>query len=213
MQSTSSQIATPFSPGMSSQPSIIFPQHFTPGKTDNFVSNEVIATSLSVAQIWALLADISKWTSYYKNCANITLPDGGPQLRKGAVFKFSTFGFPPLTCEVKESVVPEKGREGRLAWQSETPEGLEIYHAWIVQELEQGRVRILTQESQIGPVFKEWSEQKPNKMLLGHQDWLDGLVSKARGEEIGETNLERVGFPVRQLDGEDVKKADVHIGV
>lgn len=50
-------------------------------------------------------------------------------------------------------------------------------------------------------------------MLLGHQDWLDGLVSKARGEEIGETNLERVGFPVRQLDEEEVKKADVQIGV
>lgn len=47
---------------------------------------------------------------------------------------------------------PERGREGRLAWQSETPEGLEIYHAWIVQDLEGGRVRVLTQESQIGPV-------------------------------------------------------------
>jgi hypothetical protein len=50
-------------------------------------------------------------------------------------------------------------------------------------------------------------------MLLGHQDWLDGLVSKVRGEKIGETNLERVGFPVRQLDEKEVKKADVQIGV
>lgn len=62
-------------------------------------------------------------------------------------------------------------------------------------------------------VFREWSAQRPNKMLLGHQDWLDGLVSKVRGEEIGVTNLERVGFPVRQLDEEEVRKADVQIGV
>jgi hypothetical protein len=62
-------------------------------------------------------------------------------------------------------------------------------------------------------VFKEWSEQKPNKMLLGHQDWLDGLVSKVRGEKIEETNLERVGFPVRQLNEKEVKKADIKLGV
>jgi hypothetical protein len=62
-------------------------------------------------------------------------------------------------------------------------------------------------------IFAEWSVQKPNKMLLGHQDWLDGLVSKARGEQIGETNLERVGFPVRQLEEKEVRKADVQIGV
>lgn len=44
-------------------------------------------------------------------------------------------------------------------------------------------------------------------MLLGHQDWLDGLVSKIRGEEIGQTNLEKIGFPVRQLGGKEVEKA------
>lgn len=50
-------------------------------------------------------------------------------------------------------------------------------------------------------------------MLLGHQDWLVGLVRKVRGESIGVTNLETVGFPVRQLDEEEVRKADVKLGV
>lgn len=62
-------------------------------------------------------------------------------------------------------------------------------------------------------MFREWSEQVPNKMLLGHQDWLVGLVRKVRGESIGVTNLETVGFPVRQLDEEEVRKADVKLGV
>jgi hypothetical protein len=35
-------------------------------------------------------------------------------------------------------------------------------------------------------------------VVLGHQDWLDGLVTAASGKEIGETNLEAVGFPVRK---------------
>jgi hypothetical protein len=71
---------------------------------------------------------------------------------------------------------------------------MEIYHAWLVEDLEGQRVRILTQESQIGPVFKEWEGKKPNPMLLGHQDWLDGLVTAASGGEVGETNLEAIGF-------------------
>lgn len=80
------------------------------------------------------------------------MPDEGPNLEKDRVFKFSTFGFPPLTCTVKESVKPDKGLEGRLAWESRTPDGLEIYHAWLVEDLDGERVRVLTQESQIGPV-------------------------------------------------------------
>lgn len=191
---------------MSSQSSIIWPPHFLPGTTDNFVSNERIAQSITSTQIWALLANITKWESYYKNCGKITPPprdsDGNGNgnnsgfLHKGDIFKFSTFGFPPLTCTVEESIAPESnGRAGRLAWRShKTPEGMEVYHAWVVEDLEGQCVRVLTQESQIGQVFKEWEARKPNPMLLGHQDWLDGLIAAAAGKEVGETNLEAVGF-------------------
>jgi hypothetical protein len=33
------------------------------------------------------------------------------------------------------------------------------------------------------------AEAKPNKMLLGHQDWCEGLVKAARGERVVQTNL------------------------
>lgn len=55
-----------------------------------------------------------------------------------------------------------------------------MYHAWIVEDLEGGPVRILTQESQIGKPARELAGKKPNPMLNGHQEWLDGLVSTAR---------------------------------
>lgn len=119
-------------------------------------------------------------------------------LKKGDIFQFATFGFPPLTCTVKESVTPGPGTAGRLAWSTtDAGEGVAVYHAWLVEDLEGSRVRILTQESQIGSIFREWAGAVPNKMLLGHQDWLDGVVKAARGQEVNETNLKSVGFPQR----------------
>lgn len=184
---------------MATLSSIIWPERLLPGTTDNFVSNEVIARNLTAQQIWELLADISKWKTYYKNCDQITPPESGSYLKEGNVFKFSTFGFPPLTCTVKESVVPKEGTAGRIAWYSATDDGLEIYHAWIIEDVSNNRVRVLTQEVQNGPAVQKLASDKPNVMLMGHQDWLDGLVLAARGEEVQKTNLESINFPVRQL--------------
>lgn len=179
------------------QSAIIWPKKFLPGTTDNFVTNEVIVKDITAAQIWSLLSDISKWESYYANCEQITPPSSGPHLKKGDVFKFSTFGFPVLTCPVEESVTPEKGKAGRIAWSSELDgnedERVAVYHAWLVEDLDGGRVRILTQESQIGKPAADLAKAKPNKMLLGHQDWLEGLVRAVRGEKTKvDTNLEKI---------------------
>ncbi|KAK7946850.1 uncharacterized protein PG986_011171 [Apiospora aurea] len=193
------------------QSAIVWPQHFLPGTTDNFVSNEVIAKGLTARQIWDLLANISKWESYYKNVSQITEPESGPILKKGDVFKFSTFGFPVLTCPVEECVPPpppqktsptgkteqQQQQPCRIAWSAKLDapnpeESVEVYHAWLVEDLEGGRVRILTQESQIGKPAAQLAEVRPNKMLLGHQDWLGGLVRAARGQKIGQTNLDAI---------------------
>lgn len=110
-------------------------------------------------------------------------------LKQGDDFKFSTFGFPPLPCTVAECVEPSKGTPGRIAWEAVTGEGdekISIYHAWIIEDLPGNRVRILTQESQIGGIFEDFAKRKPNPMLNGHQDWLEGLVHAARGEKSDE---------------------------
>lgn len=183
------------------QSAIIWPQKYLPGTTDNFVSNETIAKGITAQQIWALLADISKWETYYDNVSQITPPSSGPMLKKGDTFKFSTFGFPVLTCPVEESEAPTASSPGRIAWSaklggteeknvtSESKEDVDVYHAWLVEDLEGGRVRILTQESQIGQPAADLGQKRPNMMLMGHQDWLDGLVAAARGQKLKETNL------------------------
>ncbi|KAF2855587.1 hypothetical protein T440DRAFT_535677 [Plenodomus tracheiphilus IPT5] len=169
---------------MATQSAIIWPTRFLPGTTDNFVSNEIIVQNITSSQIWALLSNITQWPSYYHNCSNITPPTSGPFLHLHNTFSFSTFNLRPLPCTVEESVPPEaNGAAGRLAWRARSEDGtLEVYHAWLVEDLEGQRVRVLTQESQVGGVFGEWAGKKPNVMLLGHQDWLDGLVRRARAE-------------------------------
>merc|ERR1712098_802485 len=120
---------------------------------------------LPATQIWSLLSDISKWNSYYNNVSSLSPPSSGPHLKKGDTFKFSTFGFPVLTCTVEESVFPEGGKAGRIAWSAKLENGEEsvsVYHAWLVEDLEGGRVRILTQESQSGKPAKELAGVKPN---------------------------------------------------
>lgn len=188
------------------QSAIIWPKKFTPGETDNFVSNEVIVKGLTASQVWAKLANITEWQTYYKNCDQVTPSSSSDWLKKGDQFKFSTFGFPVLTCNVEESVEPNSDniavndKAGRIAWSAKLEGGpddeVEVYHAWLVEDLEGKRVRVLTQESQSGKPAADLASKKPNKMLLGHQDWLDGLVKAAKEEKVDlkNTNLNAAGL-------------------
>ncbi|MGW0472308.1 SRPBCC domain-containing protein [Streptomyces coeruleorubidus] len=151
------------------------------------LENEVVVKGLRAAQVWRFLTDTSKWEEgYYDNVADISFPEGGgPALKDGLVFSFGTFGFPPLDALVTEFQAPADGVPGRLSWtakQDGAPaEKLDVLHAWLVEDLPGGRVRILTQETQIGLPAAALAGERPNSMLNGHQAWLDGLISAARG--------------------------------
>lgn len=162
---------------------IHWPQGFVPGFTDNFVSNEIIVAGLSAADIWPLLSRAPLWPGYYANSANIRFYEGmGPELAEGVRFYFETFGF-PVEARCTEYVPPRDGEPARIAWHGWAGEGdsrLDVHHAWLMEELSGGRVRILTQETQNGKPAEELAKARPNPMLNGHQEWLDGLVKAAR---------------------------------
>ncbi|MFE7930238.1 SRPBCC domain-containing protein [Streptomyces sp. NPDC057456] len=169
---------------MTTQNAIDWPEKYLPGTGDNFVSNEVIVQGLTAAKVWRFLIDTSEWEGYYDNVADISFPQGGgPELKDGLVFGFGTFGFPPLDALVVEFQAPADGVPGRLSWtarQDGTPEErLDVLHAWLVEDLPGGRVRILTQETQLGQPAAALAGERPNPMLNGHQAWLDGLVGAA----------------------------------
>ena len=179
--------------------SIDWPEMFLPGTTDNFVSNSTVVKDLSAEEVWPLLADISKWETYYNNCSQITPPKSGPVLKKGDKFSFSTFGFPPLDSEVAEATPPTKDEAGRIAWRAwqegDADSAVDVYHAWVIEDLPGNRCRILTEESQIGKPVAQLATKKPNTMLLGHQDWIEGLAKAAKGLKHDKTdsNLKAVG--------------------
>jgi len=162
---------------------IIWPAGYVPGFTDNFCSNEIIVAGLTTTDIWPLLNEPERWPTYYKNSADVRIDGGnGPQLEPGLRFFFSTFGF-PVNSQVVEHVPPVEGQPARIAWHGWSGEGddrLDVHHAWLIEDLSSGRVRILTQETQNGAPAKELAKAVPNPMINGHQEWLDGLVVSAR---------------------------------
>lgn len=163
---------------------IIWPEGYVPGFTDNFCSNEIIVTELGVADIWPLLNTPHLWPTYYANSANTRFyDDNGPELENGVRFYFETFGF-PVEAQVVEHVAPVLGQPARIAWHgwagSTQDDRLDVHHSWLIEELSGDRVRILTQETQIGKPAQALAQAKPNPMINGHQDWLDGMVAAAR---------------------------------
>ncbi|WP_043005386.1 polyketide cyclase [Comamonas testosteroni] len=164
--------------------SIHWPADYLPGTTENFVSNEIIAQGLSATDIWPWLARATLWPGYYANSSDVQLHAGQDgMLAEGVGFSFRTFGF-PVEASCKEFLPPAEGRPGRIAWHGWSGEPgssqrLDVHHAWLIEDLDGDRVRILTQEVQKGRPAEELARQRPNPMLNGHQDWLDGLHGAA----------------------------------
>lgn len=163
---------------------IQFPEKWTPGYTDNFVSNEVIVKDLDFTKVLDGLLDAAKWETYYDNSSDIFMYNQeNTILNNNTRFRFKTFGF-DVEAKVEEYALDQEAGSLRLAWHGRNEEEgdgfLEVYHAWLVERLDKNRVRILTQESQIGTPAKELAKSTPNTMLNGHQAWLDGLVRFAQ---------------------------------
>lgn len=164
---------------------ILWPEKYLPGTTDNFCSNEVIIKGLTIEQVWANLINPFQWPKYYNNASDIEFVDTNfdSNLYEGVHFRFKTFGF-PIDAIITEFIAPNNGKPARISWhgwaEGDEETRLDVIHAWLIEELSENRIRILTQESQMGEPAKKLAQTKPNPMLNGHQDWLDGLVNFTR---------------------------------
>ncbi|QES88199.1 SRPBCC family protein [Rhizosphaericola mali] len=164
---------------------INWPNEYLPGTTDNFCSNELIVKDLSAEEVWKYLNNTTAWPQYYKNASDIEFLDSneGSELFENARFRFKTFGF-PIEAEITEYQTPTDKNPGRISWhgwaEGNEETRLDVIHAWLIENLSENRVRILTQESQIGKPAKDLAVTKPNPMINGHQDWLDGMVDYAK---------------------------------
>ena len=166
---------------------INWPHEYLPGYTDNFASNEVIVRGLTAKDVFDTLIDAGLWAAYYKNSADVEFDNTpGTVLQADTRFRFKTFGF-PIEAKIIEFEAPADGRPGRLAWhgwaEGDIDHRLDVVHAWLIEDLPEGRVRILTQESQIGKPAQKLHEADPDPMNIGHQDWLKGLVATVQARK------------------------------
>lgn len=162
---------------------ILWPAAYLPGSTDNYVSNDIIVAGLGAADVWPHLDNTLAWSACYDNVSDIRFADGaGPHLFMGARLRFTTFGF-AVHAEVTEYQPPAPGVPARVAWhgwvEGDDASRLDVHHAWLIEDLPGGRVRILTQESQNGAPARAMAQARPNPMLNAHQAWVDGLAATA----------------------------------
>ena len=160
---------------------INWPHDYLPGTTDNFASNEVIVKGIMAKDVFENLIDTSIWPTYYDNVADVEFDNTkGTRLAADTRFRFKTFGF-PIEAEIVEFEAPTGDKPGRLAWhgwaEGDEEHRLDVIHAWLLEDLPEGRVRILTQESQKGKPAKDLFNSKPDVMNQGHQDWVKGLAA------------------------------------
>lgn len=153
---------------------------YLPGTTDNFASNEIIVKGLNAREVFDNLIDTSIWETYYNNVGDIYFyQQDGSKLKANTRFRFSTFGF-PIEAEVVEFEEPSGDKPGRLAWhgwaEGDAEHRLDVIHAWLLEDMPEGRVRILTQESQKGKPAVELFNSDPDTMIIGHQRWIKGLA-------------------------------------
>ncbi|WP_303814237.1 hypothetical protein [Acidaminococcus timonensis] len=166
---------------------INWPKEYVPGTTNNFASNEVIVKGLTAKEVFDTLVDAGLWASYYKNSADVEFDNTpGTVLQPDTRFRFKTFGF-PIEAQIVEYEAPADGRPGRLAWhgwaEGDAAHRLDVIHAWLIEDLPGDRVRVLTQESQIGQPAKELHTADPDPMNIGHQDWLKGLIATVQAKK------------------------------
>jgi len=167
---------------------IIWPQEYLPGTMDNYVSNEIIVPGIGIDAAWRQLNHPLLWPTYYGNASDVVFHGGaGPELRLGTRFRFTTFGF-LVEAEVVEHEPPSPGKPARIAWhgwvEGDADNRLDVIHAWILEELPGNRLRILTQESQLGKPAKQLAATRPNPMLNAHQEWIEGLAQSARDNTV-----------------------------
>jgi uncharacterized protein YndB with AHSA1/START domain len=152
---------------------IRWPEDYHPSRTPIHVRNE-LRMPASPAVVWAWLIRAELWPRWYPNSHRVRIVNGPrPDLAPGSRFRWWTFGV-PIDSTVAEFVPCE-----RLAWTARGI-GVRAYHAWLLRPAGDG-CHVLTEETQRGWAARLGSLVMPNRMLRGHQVWLETLAGKAAG--------------------------------
>jgi len=135
--------------------------------------NEIVIPA-EPERIWRWLCRAARWPEWYINCGWLRFRHGtGPDLGPGAAFVWKTFG-----VRVR-SQVEIFDQFSELGWNA-TAFGLHAYHGWRFERIEAGQTRVITEETQIGPLTAVGRWYLRRSLLSEHQNWLEGLSRMAQ---------------------------------
>jgi hypothetical protein len=136
-------------------------------------ARNAIVTAASSEHVWRWLCRASVWPQWYSNCAWLNFPDGdGPDLKQNTHFVWKTFG-----VTVRSAVlVFDPMRE--IGWDAYAT-GLHAFHGWLIEPLDHGGCRIVTEETQSGPLVWIGRWYLHRALLREHQNWLKSLSNVA----------------------------------
>lgn len=141
----------------------------------------VLDSDVSAEAVWPWLIRATRWHEHYPNCWGLKLLDHAAagsdgtltDLQLGTRFRWWTLGVRVET--VVEEFVPCE----RLAWRGEGL-GARGYHAWLLEPIPGGGLRLRTEEVQHGIAPRLLQPLLLPSMQHTHQRWLEGLVRVAR---------------------------------
>ena len=152
-----------------------WPQGMAPENAVVHARNEIVIP-VEPARVWRWLCRASRWPEWYSNCAWVRFRNGaGPDIALNTAFDFKTFGV-RVRCLVTTF---EPYRE--LGWDA-TAFGLKAYHGWEFSAVD-GGCRVVTEETQNGPLTTMGRWYLRRALLREHQNWLESLGRMAASGE------------------------------
>ncbi len=133
--------------------------------------NEVTVAA-PAQEVWALLADASRWPQWYAACRWVRNSATGP-LPVGAAFDWKAH---PVTLH---SVVSESV-PGEVFGYTAASGGLHVEHSFTLTETPEG-TRVLSKETQVGPLPAAGRAVLGPSLHRATQQWLEDLAATARG--------------------------------
>jgi hypothetical protein len=147
-----------------------WPAGHEPAGAAVFVHDERVVPADPQA-VWDLLVDCRGWSSFYPNALRVRPADPDePVLRQGSRFAWITFGM-PITSTVECCLDPDPVAGSAVLGWSWTGPGAHGYHVWELTAHEHG-TRIVTEETQRGPVPFALARLLEPVMVVGHGYWL-----------------------------------------
>ena len=155
-------------------PSTHWPEAMRPDQAALFTHNE-IEIDAPCERVWSRLIAAPEWPSWYSNASNVKLANSARALAKGQRFQWTTFEL-AVQSEVRQFEPPS-----RLSWTGQA-NGITGYHTWDLRPLRNEGCRVITEETNNGPLALALRHKQPDAIHDGHATWLKQLKTNCEAE-------------------------------